>query len=57
MITHQDVIAARERIKEYIYRTPLEFSMGLSGENSKVYLKLECQQKLKSFKVSRIFTR
>lgn len=51
MITYQDVIAARERIEKYIYRTPLELSMGLSSESSKLYLKLECQQKLKSFKV------
>jgi threonine dehydratase len=51
MITYQDVVAARERIKEYIYKTPLELSMGLSSENCIVYLKLECQQKLKSFKV------
>ena len=50
MISYEDVIKARERINEYIYRTPLELSMGLSNESSKVYLKLECQQKLKSFK-------
>ncbi len=51
MITYQDIIAASGRIREYIYKTPLELSMGLSSENSKVFLKLECQQKLKSFKV------
>ncbi|MGE5633370.1 MAG: hypothetical protein ACM3TR_20085 [Caulobacteraceae bacterium] len=40
-----------ERIREYVHTTPLELSTNLSGDGRKVYLKLECQQRLKSFKV------
>lgn len=51
MIRFEDVVSARKRIIKYIYTTPLDFSMHLSNENTKVYLKLECQQKLKGFKI------
>lgn len=51
MITLDNILFARERIKNYIYTTPLELSYYLSSNMTKVYLKLECQQKLKSFKV------
>lgn len=51
MITFEDVLSARERIRKYIYNTPLEFSYHLSDENMKIYLKLEAQQRLKSFKI------
>lgn len=51
-IKYQDVFNARKRISQYIYETPLEKSMYLSNENTNVYLKLECQQKVvKSFKL------
>ncbi|MFA6939781.1 MAG: threonine/serine dehydratase [Clostridiaceae bacterium] len=51
MVTIQDILSARERISKYIYNTPLDFSYYLSDENTNVYLKLEAQQKLKSFKI------
>ena len=51
MIHLKDILAARERIDEYIYKTPLELSMHLSTKMSTFYLKLECQQKVKSFKI------
>jgi threonine dehydratase len=51
MVTFEDVISARERIKKYIYTTPLDFSYHLSSGDTKVYLKIEAQQKLKSFKI------
>lgn len=51
MVTFEEVKKARERINQYIWRTPLDFSMHLSSGDRNVYLKLECQQKLKSFKI------
>ncbi|HHZ03107.1 MAG TPA: threonine/serine dehydratase [Tissierellia bacterium] len=51
MVNFNDVVSARDRIKKYISLTPLDFSMVLSKERTKVYLKLECQQKQKAFKV------
>ncbi|MFA9422643.1 MAG: threonine/serine dehydratase [Sedimentibacter sp.] len=51
MVNFNDVLNARKRIEKYISVTPLDFSIGLSNENTKVYLKLECQQKQKAFKV------
>lgn len=51
MVSYSDIVAARENIGKYIYRTPLEPSIHLSGKGSNVFLKLECQQRLKSFKV------
>jgi threonine dehydratase len=51
MVKFEDVFLARKRIKDFIYTTPLDFSYHLSSGSMKVYLKLECQQKLKSFKI------
>ena len=51
MVNFNDVLKARDRIQKYISLTPLDLSMGLSSEKTKVYLKLECQQKQKAFKV------
>lgn len=53
MIYFDDIKKSRERIKKYIYNTPLDYSMYLSRSdtNTSVYLKLECQQKLKGFKI------
>lgn len=51
-VKYEDIIKAKERINQYIYKTPLEKSMYLSDETTNVYLKLECQQKrVKSFKL------
>ncbi|MFL0267301.1 threonine ammonia-lyase [Candidatus Clostridium radicumherbarum] len=51
MVTFEDVLSARERINKFIYKTPLELSYSLSNEHTKIFLKLESQQRLKSFKV------
>ena len=51
-ISRADVLAARERIGVRVYRTPLERAPWL-GEN--VYLKLECWQRTRSFKVRGAF--
>ncbi len=51
MITYDSIVAAGKRIEKEIYHTPLESSMYLGKGDQRVYLKLEAQQKLKSFKV------
>lgn len=51
IVTYDDIYFARNNIKRYIYKTPLDYSMYLSGKNKNIYLKLECQQKLKCFKI------
>ncbi|AOY76155.1 threonine ammonia-lyase [Clostridium formicaceticum] len=51
MVNFRDILGARERIKKHIWKTPLDFSMNLSTKERNVFLKLECQQKLKSFKI------
>ena len=50
-VNFNDVVDARRRIEKYISLTPLDFSISLSSEKTKVYLKLESQQKQKSYKV------
>lgn len=49
-VTYNDVLKARERIAGRLPVTPLDHSMKLSTGDTKVYYKLECQQKMKSFK-------
>ena len=51
MITLEKIIESRRRIQSSIYRTPLEKSMHLSNKKQEVFLKLEAQQRLKSFKI------
>lgn len=51
MITYESVVQAKKRIEKVIHKTPLEHSIYLSDQNKQVYLKLEAQQKLKSFKI------
>ncbi|GHU92937.1 threonine ammonia-lyase [Spirochaetia bacterium] len=46
-----DVEAARLRIKDYVYKTPLEKSIYLSSGKRSVFLKLECQQPVKAYKI------
>ncbi len=52
-----EIEIARERIKDYIYQTPLEQSIYLSNEQHHVFLKLECQQPVKSFKIRGAFNK
>lgn len=51
----QDFISAYNRIKDYIYHTPLERSIICSTPNTEVFLKLENQQRTHSFKVRGAF--
>lgn len=51
MTTFNDILAARQRIGKHLSLTALDYSMGLSKVSTKVYLKLENQQKQKAFKV------
>jgi len=49
--TVDEVIAARERIRDYVYQTPLEESMYLGGSGRRYFFKLESLQTVKSFKI------
>ena len=51
MITIDTVIEAKNRIEKYIYKTPLEKSMFLSNGNTNIFLKLENQQRTRSYKI------
>lgn len=57
MVKFSDILSARERINKYIYNTPLDYSMYLSNKNMNIYLKLECQQKLRGFKIRGAFSK
>lgn len=48
---YDDVKKASERISNYVYKTPLEKSCYLSSEEKNVFLKLECLQPVKAFKI------
>lgn len=50
-ITYKDIERASERLKDHLYKTPLDQSMTLSSKDRNVFLKLECHQLGKSFKV------
>ena len=47
----QEVLDAYERIKPYIYITPLEESLYLGKDGRRYFFKLECAQTVKSFKL------
>ena len=49
--TAQEVFAARERIRDYVYETPLEQSLYLNDGGRRYFFKLECLQTVKSFKI------
>lgn len=49
--TYDDIQKAYQRIRPYIYQTPLEKSMYLSNQEQSIYFKLECAQSAKSFKI------
>lgn len=52
MITIRDIMLARERVSPHVLRTPLILSDYLSDlTGGTVYLKLECLQRLNSFKI------
>ncbi len=47
----KDVHAAYDRIKDYIYETPMEESLYLGTAKRRYFFKLECNQTVKSFKI------
>ncbi len=47
----KDVREAYERIKPYVYKTPLEESLYLGKNGRRYFFKLECAQTVKSFKI------
>ncbi|HIV80082.1 MAG TPA: threonine/serine dehydratase [Candidatus Avanaerovorax faecigallinarum] len=47
----KDVREAYERIKPYVYKTPLEESLYLGKDERRYFFKLECAQTVKSFKI------
>lgn len=47
----QDVREAYERIKDYVYCTPIEESLYLGKNGRRYFFKLECAQTVKSFKL------
>lgn len=49
--TANEVYDAYERIKDYIYKTPLEESLYLGSGDQKYFFKLESAQTVKSFKI------
>ena len=49
--TIKDIEAARERIKDYAYYTPLEEALHLGNGERKYFFKLENQQRLRAFKI------
>lgn len=49
--TAQEVYDAYERIKDYVYKTPLEESFYLGDGDKRVFFKLESMQTVKSFKI------
>jgi len=51
LLRFEDVEAAARRIAPYVYRTPLEKSYHLSAPGRNVFLKLECQQPVRAFKI------
>lgn len=57
MLTYEDIRSAYERIQKHVIQTPLEKSIYLSSEQKEVFLKLECQQISKAFKVRGAFNR
>ena len=51
MIDVKNIWSAYERIKPFVRKTPLEYSMALSElTHAKVFLKMECWQHTGSFK-------
>ena len=57
MIQFKEILDSRERIKDYIYTTPLEKSLYLSSGETNIYLKLENQQKVNCAKVRGAFSK
>lgn len=50
-LTFGDILKAEERIRPYLRETPLDQSIYLSNDRQNVFLKMECQQPIRAFKV------
>ena len=58
MIFYEDILHAKNNIRQFTYETPLEKSYFLSGcSGAEVFLKLECQQVMKAFKIRGAFNK
>ena len=57
MITFSMVLDAKKRIEKYLNRTPLEKSIALSSGHSNIYLKLENQQRTRSYKIRGVLSK
>lgn len=49
--TAKEVYEAYDRIRDYVYKTPLEESLYLAKDGRRYFFKLECAQTVKSFKI------
>ena len=49
--TAKEVFEARDRIRDYVYKTPLEQSIYLGRDGREYFFKLESLQTVKSFKI------
>lgn len=50
-LTFEDILKAEERIRPFLRETPLDKSIYLSSDRRDVFLKLECQQPIRAFKI------
>lgn len=57
MITVSEIVKAKKRIEQYIYKTPLDHAPFLSSSTRQVFLKLENQQLLKNVKIRGAFNK
>lgn len=50
-LTFGEILKAEERIRPFLKETPLDKSIYLSNDRQNVFLKLECQQPIRAFKI------
>lgn len=50
-LTFEEILKAEERIRPFLKETPLDKSIYLSNDRQNVFLKLECQQPIRAFKI------
>lgn len=50
-LAFEEILAAEKHIRPFLRETPLEKSIYLSGGGRNVFLKLECQQPIRAFKI------
>jgi threonine dehydratase len=58
MLSHEEILLASKRIKDYVYETPFEKSFNLSSGDTEVFMKLENLQPIvKSYKIRGAFNK